>query len=85
MEYDTNIAMDLNKVDRSCIRHFLAKELENALSSKTTARRLASIKSFFKYLKQIGKVEDNPSIHVKTPKVEKRFQHSFKKIKLMNS
>ena len=28
MEYDTNIAMDLNKVDRSCIRHFLAKELE---------------------------------------------------------
>ena len=72
MEYDTNIAMDLNKVDRSCIRHFLAKELENALSSKTTARRLASIKSFFKYLKQIGKVEDNPSIHVKTPKVEKK-------------
>ena len=40
-----------------------------ASSSKTIARRLASIKSFFKYLIITEQLTQNPAIHVKTPKV----------------
>jgi site-specific recombinase XerD len=40
-------------------------------SSRTVARRLASIKSFFKYLIIRGIVKNNPASYVKTPKLPK--------------
>jgi len=36
------------------------------------ARRLASVKSLFNYLVQAEAIRDNPAIHIKTPKVEKK-------------
>ena len=43
---------DFHLIDRSQIRQFMGLEFESGLSSKTVARRLASIKSFFNYLIQ---------------------------------
>ncbi|NHZ87075.1 MAG: tyrosine-type recombinase/integrase, partial [Planctomycetia bacterium] len=43
----------------------------DGFSSKTVGRRLASIKSFYKYLIKAEVVENNPSIYVKTPKSTK--------------
>jgi len=62
---------DFNTIDKLLIRHFLGSEFEKGLTSKTIARRLASVKSLFKYLLRAEIVRDNPSIHVKTPKTLK--------------
>ena len=63
--------IDLKQVDRGIIRQFMGKEFDEGLSSKTVARRLASIKSFFNYLIQIELIVDSPASHIKSPKVEK--------------
>ena len=71
-KYDSILLKDFGKIDRQAIRHFLGKEFEEGNSAKTVARRLASIKSLFNYLVQVEVICDNPAIHIKTPKVEKR-------------
>ena len=58
-------------IDRDSIKHFLGKEFEEGISAKTVGRRLASIKSFYKYLINIEAVESNPAFYVKTPKAAK--------------
>ncbi len=69
--YHSKSLIDLNQVDRGIIRQFMRKEFDEGLSSKTVARRLASIKSFFNYLIQIELIVDSPASHIKSPKVEK--------------
>jgi len=71
-QYDSILLKDFGKIDRQAIRHFLGKEYEKGNSSKTVARRLASVKSLFNYLVQAEAIRDNPAIHIKTPKVEKK-------------
>ena len=71
-QYDSVLLKDFGKIDRLTIRHFLGKEYEEGNSAKTVARRLASIKSLFNYLVQSEVICDNPAIHIKTPKVEKK-------------
>ncbi len=63
---------DIVRIDKLTIRHFLGNEFEKGLSSKTVARRLATIKSMYKYLMRAEVVKDNPSAYVKTPKTEKK-------------
>ena len=60
------------EINRNDIRRFLADEYENEYTSKTIARRLATIKSFFKYLVKVELIEDNVSIHIHSPKVPKK-------------
>ena len=71
-KYDSILLKDFGKIDRQAIRHFLGKEYEEGNSAKTVARRLASIKSLFNYLVQAEVICDNPAIHIKTPKIEKK-------------
>jgi len=71
----TNIS-GFDKVNRESIRGFLESEIDRKdlitpISSKTIARRLASIKSLFKYLLQSEQIGNNEAILVKTPKVSK--------------
>ena len=70
-EYSGTPVSDFGDVDKIAIRHFLGKEFEEGYSSKTVARRLASVNSFFKYLLKIEEIQDNPVIHIKTPKTPK--------------
>ena len=63
-----------DKVNRESIRGFLESEIDRRdikkpVSNKTIARRLASIKSFFKYLLQSEQIINNPAALIKTPKV----------------
>ena len=79
--YHNEFFIDFSKINKGTIRQFMGKEFDKGLSSKTVARRLASIKSFFNYLIQIELVVDNPASHIKSPKVEKnipKFIHTNK-------
>ena len=60
------------KINRNDIRKFLAEEYDNGYSSKTVARRLATIKSYFKYLVKTELIQENISIHINSPKVPKK-------------
>ena len=74
---------DLNQIDKEMIYDFLSKEFDKNYKSKTIARRLASIKSLFKYLIRIELISHNPSINIKTPKVEKKLPN-FVDIKVID-
>jgi tyrosine recombinase XerC len=67
------------EINRNDIRRFLADEYENEYISKTVARRLATIKSFFKYLVKVELIEDNVSIHIHSPKVPKKLPNFIDK------
>ena len=51
--------------------YMLWLEKEN-LSSATVSRRIAALRSFFQYLKQENRVDEDPTEDLKRPKVEKK-------------
>tara|TARA_B000000477_G_scaffold106429_1_gene97477 strand:- start:170 stop:1063 length:894 start_codon:yes stop_codon:yes gene_type:complete len=65
-------SIDLKKVSKEEIRDFLADQYDLGLSKKTIARRLASIKSFFKFLLNSNYVSYNPTLFLSTPKISKK-------------
>lgn len=54
------------------IREFLAYLYGQNYTKSTTARKLATLRSFFKFLIRRGKVSVNPLSTIRTPKQEKR-------------
>ena len=64
--------IDLKKVSKKEIRDFLADQYDLGLSKKTIARRLASIKSFFKFLLNSNYASYNPTLFLATPKISKK-------------
>lgn len=63
----------MNKVTLDDIHSYLFY-LANTFQSKpaTRARKVASIRVFFKYLSQKGLIEQNPAMNLETPKLGKR-------------
>jgi integrase/recombinase XerC len=53
------------------VRGFVARQLKNGLNKTSAARRLASVRSFLKYLYREGYIKANPARLVSTPKVQK--------------
>lgn len=64
---------NMNKVTLENIHSYLFY-LANTFQSKpaTRARKVASIRVFFKYLSQKGLIEQNPAMNLETPKLGKR-------------
>jgi integrase/recombinase XerC len=62
----------LKSVDHGVIREFLGDLVEQRFSKRSIARKLACVKSFFKYLLKIHVVESNPATVVISPKLDKR-------------
>ena len=67
-EYDGTGSFDVSSVDKKTVQHFVGSLTEKGLSPKSTGRKLASIKSFFRYLLKHAHVESNPASAVKAPK-----------------
>lgn len=59
-------------IDHQTIRGFLGQLHRQGQSRATAARKLAAIRTFVRYLKREGIVEDNPAAIVATPKREER-------------
>jgi tyrosine recombinase XerC len=58
-------------VDNRAISRYLAFLYQYGSDGRTVSRKLSTLKSFFKTLKKIGSVEDNPAGLVRTPKTKK--------------
>ena len=64
-------AVDMTSIDNMDIRGFLAYMSQKGLKKSSAQRKLASIRSFFKYLYREGAIDKNPAKLVATPKKEK--------------
>ena len=72
----TSVAVDTNtklvQADVACIRAYLAYLNEQNYSKATVARKLATLRSFYKFMVRRGRVESSPVTSIRTPKQEKR-------------
>ena len=57
--------------DTSDVRSFLASEVSSGHAKSTASRRLAAVRSFYKYLHREGIVKKNPAKLVTSPKLPK--------------
>ena len=78
-EYSGTGSFDVSSVDKKTVQHFLGSLTEKGLSPKSTGRKLASIKSFFRYLLKFAHVELNPASAVKAPKQHTPLPKFFQK------
>jgi len=58
-------------VDQKVITFFIGFLLKYGMDARTVARKLSSLKSFFKSLKKMGIISENPAETIKTPKIKK--------------
>jgi integrase/recombinase XerC len=54
------------------LREFLARLLHDGYSRRSVARKLACLKSWFRYLQRRGEVDHNPASHIASPKLGRR-------------
>jgi integrase/recombinase XerC len=62
----------LTSVKHGMIREFVAHLHEHGLEKSSIARKLAALRSFFKYCVREGRLKENPARLVPTPKLPKR-------------
>jgi len=62
---------DIKKIDYLSLRKYLAYLNEKKFSKRTVARKIACIRSFFKFLYRENIVKNNPAVSLITPKLDK--------------
>ncbi len=65
-------SLDINRIDRLTIRLWLGALSEDGMTKTTIARKVASLRSFFKYCFKRGHIQKNPAHLLIVPKKEKR-------------
>ncbi len=68
-DYDFELIKSVKKIDRLTLRHFLGMLAETGRDPRSMARKLATLKSFFKYLHLQGYIPVNVASFVQTPKM----------------
>ncbi len=70
-------AWNASAVGREDFRSFLGTLVERGYSRKTIARYLASVRSFYAYLRRTRQISANPAATFPSPKLEKRLPQFF--------
>ena len=69
----------MEDVDVLTIRNFLTEELGRGVSKRSCKRRLCSLRHFYKYMVNVGYINDNPFVLMKAPKTETKYPHGLYK------
>jgi integrase/recombinase XerC len=69
--------LNLDKIDRKTIRGFLAWSNLNKQNKRTVARKLSSLRSFFKYAQSQNLIEVNPTEELDSPKLDRKLPVSL--------
>lgn len=79
LQFDTFLKTEkcfgLKTISHLMLRKFLAVLRSKNYSKTTIARKLASLRSFFKYLNREGELASNPFEVLRTPRQEKKLPH----------
>lgn len=70
-------------VDARLIRFYIVKLVDDGISPRTIARKISTLRSFFRYLVKEGEVSVNPVVGVQLPKTTKKLP-SFLKTREMD-
>ncbi len=62
----------LNEVNKNLLRSYLSSLLDSGLTKKSVARKIACLRSFFRYTKRQKITSTNPTLTLISPKLEKR-------------
>jgi len=62
----------IEKVEYFTLRKFLAQLRDKEHKPRTLARKLSSLRSFFKFLQREGHIKNNPATLLMTPKLDKK-------------
>ncbi len=63
--------MSWDNVTRDHIVSYILEMKEREYASSTVARKVAAVKSFFKFLESAGQIKNNPAKDMETPRAEK--------------
>ena len=69
--FEENGEEEIKKIDSFMIRAFLSYLLKKGNSKSSIGRKLATLRTFFKFLCRIGRLKKNPALEVNTPRKEK--------------
>ena len=61
----------IEKIDYLLLRRFLAHLRDKQHRPRTLARKLSSLRSFFKFLRREGLIKNNPAVLIMSPKLDK--------------
>ena len=64
-------ATPLEKIDYIVLRRFLAHLRTKQYGSRTLARKISTLRSFFKFLHKDSLIKENPAVLLMSPKIEK--------------
>ena len=73
---------DLREVNFQLVRSWLVQLLEKGNSNRTAARKISSLRVYFKWLLKEGVVNDNPVSKIKSPKQSKNLPSFFREAQL---
>ena len=62
----------VTEVNTVFLRSYLARLTEEHLSKRTLSRRLAALRSFFRYLARQGVVKKNPIMSIRSPRLDQK-------------
>jgi integrase/recombinase XerC len=71
-EIETSLEQLIYSIDANGIRKYMAHLGQQEYSKSTSARKLATLRSFYKFLVKRNYVTSNPVVSIKTPKQEKK-------------
>ncbi len=66
------MALSLEKVDYLSLRQYLSELKSKEYQPRSLARKLSSLRSFFKFLQREGLLESNPASALRTPKLDRK-------------
>lgn len=59
------------EIDRDTVRNWIVFLMDEKQSPRTVGRKLSSLKSYFKFLRKLGKIQQDPARLVRAPKCDK--------------
>jgi tyrosine recombinase XerC len=62
---------ELGAVDKETLRSYLGSLMDRGFSRRSVARKIASLRSFFKYLRRQRIIDGNPALALITPKLRR--------------
>lgn len=62
----------MNKIDYTDLEFYMNHLTEENMTASTRARKTSSLKEFFKYLKKIKVIDNNPALELEIPKIPRR-------------
>lgn len=64
--------IDFTEVQHSQLRSFMVYLMEDGNSESSINRKISALRSFYKFLHKTEKIEQNPALLIKAPKIPKR-------------